>query len=309
MSKGFSSGKAAGTSLALLPRRCGEFLSTTRNENEALSVGDSSNGLAWRYDKLATDQNSITPIVFGDQVLCATDWKNAGLTLLKIIGPGKGQQATEQYFQKLSLNHFQDNLLVLDGYVYGTTRYGLFCAELATGHLEWEAQRQSQPVPLQNSSVRGQSSSAPMSAMVAADGQLYLRQADGIMKLIEANPTGHVVKGSFVIPDARPSAGATHPVIAGGYCFLRDNDRLYCYDVRKHTSNELPPVVRTIKLNIANKLDIAKKEVPARIGERSDASKTRTLRSVFVPTPQDVVDKMLELAEVKKSDVVCYRYS
>ena len=143
-----------------------------------------------------------------------------------------------------------------------------------------------------------------MSAMVAADGHLYLKQADGIMKLIEANPTGHVVKGSFVIPDARPSAGATHPVIAGGYCFLRDNDRLYCYDVRKHTSNQLPPVVRTIKLNIANKLDIAKKEVPARIGEGSDASKTRTLKSVFVPTPQDVVDKMLELAEVKKSDVV-----
>ena len=252
----------------------------------------------WRYEKLASDQNSITPIVLGDQVLCASGRNNAGLTLLKIIGPGKGQQATEQYFQKLSLNQFQDNLLVLDGYVYGTTRYGLFCAELATGHIEWEAQRQSQPVPLQNSSVRGQSSSAPMSAMVAADGQLYLRQADGIMKLVEANPTGHLVKGSFVIPDAQPSAGATHPVIAGGYCFLRDNDRLFCYDVRNHASNLLPPVARTIKL------DIAKKEVPAKIGEGSDATKTRTLMSVFVPTPQDIVDKMLELAEVKKSDVV-----
>ena len=182
----------------------------------------------------------ITPIVLGDQVLCASGRNNAGLTLLKIIGPGKGQQATEQYFQKLNLNQFQDNLLVLDGYVYGTTRYGLFCAELA----------------------------------------------------------GPFVKGSFTIPDAQPSAGATHPVIAGGCCFLRDNQRLFCYDVRNITSNELPPVARTIKLNIS------KKEVLAKIGEGSDATKTRTLRSVFVPTPQDVVDKMLELAELKRTDVV-----
>ena len=79
---------------------------------------------------------------------------------------------------------------------------------------------------------------------------------------------------------------------------MRDNDRLFCYDVRNHAPNELPPVARTIHLDIANK------KVPAKLGEGSDAMKARTLRSVFVPTPQDVVDKMLELAEVKKTDVV-----
>jgi tRNA G37 N-methylase Trm5 len=41
---------------------------------------------------------------------------------------------------------------------------------------------------------------------------------------------------------------------------------------------------------------------PARSQERKKATKTPDV--IFVPTPQEVVDKMLELAEVKKDDVV-----
>jgi outer membrane protein assembly factor BamB/precorrin-6B methylase 2 len=38
--------------------------------------------------------------------------------------------------------------------------------------------------------------------------------------------------------------------------------------------------------------------------ESTNATRERTLRSIFVPTPQDVVEQMLELAEVKPIDVV-----
>jgi tRNA G37 N-methylase Trm5 len=59
------------------------------------------------------------------------------------------------------------------------------------------------------------------------------------------------------------------PVVAGGRLYLRDMDVLLCHDVKE----------------------------PKRARRRGP-------RPVFVPSPQDVVEKMLEMAQVKKSDVV-----
>jgi hypothetical protein len=50
------------------------------------------------------------------------------------------------------------------------------------------------------------------------------------MLLIEASPEGYVERGSFMIPDVdKPSW--PHPVVAGGRLYLREQDRLYAYDV------------------------------------------------------------------------------
>src|SRR5207249_127600 len=62
------------------------------------------------------------------------------------------------------------------------------------------------------------------------------------------------------------------PVVSGGRLYLRDMDTLLCYDV-------------------------AEPERPARRKKAADAG-------VFVPTPPDVVEKMLELAQVKKDELV-----
>jgi hypothetical protein len=76
-------------------------------------------------------------------------------------------------------------------------------------------------------------------------------------------------KAKFQVP--RPKKGSvtwSFPVIAGGKLYLRDQDSLLCYDIR------------------------AKKDRP------------RAPDAIFVPTPEDVVDKMLEIAGVKKTDLV-----
>ena len=44
--------------------------------------------------------------------------------------------------------------------------------------------------------------------------------------------------------------------------------------------------------------------VPAATSQDSKSAKERTPDVIYVPTPQEVVDKMLELAQVKKDDVV-----
>jgi outer membrane protein assembly factor BamB len=106
-------------------------------------------------------------------------------------------------------------------------------------------------------------------SLAFADGHAYLRSANGRMLLARATSDGLVKKGDFVPPRSPGDEPTwTFPVIAGGRLYLRDQDVLLCYDLRE------------------------KKPRP----KRPDV--------IFVPTPQDVVEKMLELADVKKDDVV-----
>jgi protein-L-isoaspartate O-methyltransferase len=102
-----------------------------------------------------------------------------------------------------------------------------------------------------------------------ADGRLYIRSQNGPMYLAAADPKEYRSFGEFTPPqrDAKQPAW-TFPVVANGHLFVRDFDTLLCYDVRN----------------------------TGQLKKTSDA--------VFVPTPMDVVKKMLEVAAVKKSDVV-----
>jgi outer membrane protein assembly factor BamB/protein-L-isoaspartate O-methyltransferase len=102
-----------------------------------------------------------------------------------------------------------------------------------------------------------------------ADGRLYIRLQKGTMCLAAADSKGYRLIGEFTPPQADSKQPAwTFPVVANGHLFVRDFDTLLCYDVR----------------------DVGPRK------KNSDA--------VYVPTPMDVVKKMLEVAAVKKSDVV-----
>ena len=68
--------------------------------------------------------------------------------------------------------------------------------------------------------------------MVYADGHLYFRYQNGVVMLIQATPDGYREKGSFTIPDVEKPSWS-HPVVVGGRLYLREQDTLYVYDVRK----------------------------------------------------------------------------
>ena len=69
-------------------------------------------------------------------------------------------------------------------------------------------------------------------AVVYADGNLYFRYENGVVILIEATPAGYRERGSFTIPEVK-SPSWPHPAIAGGRLYLREQDALYCYDLRR----------------------------------------------------------------------------
>jgi outer membrane protein assembly factor BamB len=94
----------------------------------------------------------------------------------------------------------------------------VFCADLMTGEVNWK----------KRGPGRGSAS------VVAADGRLYVRYADGVMALVNVDKSDFIESGSFKIPGSGERPSWSHPVVVGGRLYLREQDAILCYDV---TSN------------------------------------------------------------------------
>ena len=69
-------------------------------------------------------------------------------------------------------------------------------------------------------------------SLTYAEGNLYCFSENGVVGLVEANPAAYKEKGRFQIKQGSRLTW-THPVVAGGRLYLRDQDTIYAYDVRE----------------------------------------------------------------------------
>jgi outer membrane protein assembly factor BamB len=176
----------------------------------------------WRYDKIANGTANIpTPIVTGDYVFCSTGY-GAGAALLKLLPDNGGIKVKEVYF--LGANKLQNHhggMVRVGDYVFcghGHNQGFPICVELRTGEVRWN---------------EGRGPGTGSAAVVYADGNLYYRYDNGLMALIEASPEGYHLKGKFPIPHKGGSPSWSHPVVAGGKLYLREQDWLMCYDLKR----------------------------------------------------------------------------
>ena len=75
-------------------------------------------------------------------------------------------------------------------------------------------------------------------AVIFADGNLIFRYQDGVVALIEATDRGYNLKGTFDVPGNGGDSWA-HPVIADRHLYLREQDILWVYDLRRETESTL----------------------------------------------------------------------
>jgi hypothetical protein len=74
--------------------------------------------------------------------------------------------------------------------------------------------------------------------IISADGLLYVvSEKDGAVSLLDAAPGGYKELASFKLPVAsklrKPSGKVwTYPVVANGRLYLRDQELIFCYDVK-----------------------------------------------------------------------------
>lgn len=166
--------------------------------------------LLWEYGKAANNvANAATPIVRGNRVFISSDY-GTGAGLVEIKADGVAQ---EIYFTKDMRNHHSSSVLIGD-YLYGFSGGILTAMKFDTGEVAWKDR------------------SVGKGSIVFADGHIYAISENGVVGLVEATPTGYKEKGRFHIQqDSLPTW--THPVVAGGKLYLRDQDTIYAYDVRE----------------------------------------------------------------------------
>jgi outer membrane protein assembly factor BamB len=157
-----------------------------------------------------------TPIVSEDKVY-ATAGYGAGCVMVKL----DGDEAEVVYENKNMTNH-HGGVILLDGHVYGySDGKGWVCQNLESGDMTWRERE-----------------ALGKGAIGYADGRFYCLEEDtGEVVLIAASDKGWEEHGRFTLePQSkiRKEKGKiwTHPVIADGKLYLRDQDLVYCFDVK-----------------------------------------------------------------------------
>ena len=173
----------------------------------------------WGYDQSAnTTANISSPVIAGDYVFSSSAY-GAGAGLVKLTKDGDGVKAEEVYFLKPDqLQNHHGGMVLVDGYLYcGHKQNGgdLLCLDIKTGKFMWG------PVK-----APGKGSAA----VTYADGHLIFRYQDGLLVLVEATPREFKMKGSFK-PEFQDKESWAHPVVSGGRLYLREQDKMMCYQL------------------------------------------------------------------------------
>ena len=187
-----------------------------------VSVRADDGKLLWNYNKITNGTAAIpTPIVRDDYVFCSSGYGDGGAALLKIVKEGADLRADEVWYKKAGeLQNHHGGVVLLGDYLYmghGHNQGLPVCVNFLTGEPTWGPKR---------------GPGGDSAAVVYADGHLYFRYQNGVMALIEANPKELQVKGKFDVK-TKDGPGWPHPVVLNGRLYLRDQQNLHCYNIKK----------------------------------------------------------------------------
>ena len=202
--------------------------------------------LLWKA-KVATNDTAIIPTpIIKDDLVYVTNSYNVGCAALKLSKDGDGMKADQLYFNKTMQNH-HSGVIRVDDHVYGSNGNAnhrktlpFLCQEIKTGTVAWKKDKPAKKDEKDKESKKSGDDEQGLepSSLVFADGPLYCYgQNTGMVVKIAASPKGYKEQGRFTIPKTSakrlPEGGIwTHPVIAQGKLFLRDQDLLFCYDLK-----------------------------------------------------------------------------
>jgi outer membrane protein assembly factor BamB len=132
-----------------------------------------------------------------------------------------GNVTAEQVYRKRGLPSAIGGAVLVDGYLYGTVRDGLVCADFKSGEVKWKAE-----------------SVAPGS-VCSADGLIFVHGENSAVALVEATPAEYREKGRFQLPEEptrrdQMEKAWSYPVVSNGRLYIRDKNILWSYHVAEN---------------------------------------------------------------------------
>jgi len=157
-----------------------------------------------------------TPIFSGGDVYVASGY-GVGCKLVHV----GAQNAVEERWTNTNMVNHHGGVILHKGYLYGySDKGGWTCQDWTTGDVKWA------------------SKNLGKGAVHCAGDMLYLlEEGSGTVVLIEASAEGWKENGRFKLEpqttQRKPSGKIwTHPVVANGRLYLRDQEMLTCFDIR-----------------------------------------------------------------------------
>ncbi len=187
-----------------------------------IGVRASDGKLLWSYNQVANETANIpTPICFGDFVFGSSGYDGGGSCLLKLGKEGDGVSAKEVYWLKRqTLQNHHGGMVKIGEHIYGGHGHNQgfpACLDIKAGKLAWGGAK-----------TRGVGRG---SAAVSAVGKnLIFRYQTGELALIAASPEGYELRG-VMKPEFQQGKTWAMPVIVGGKMYLREQDKLMCYEL------------------------------------------------------------------------------
>ena len=214
--KDFTDGAQYSSLIAANHNGARQYIGLTATNIVGVAAADGK--LLWHSDWPGKTAVIPTPI-FRDGCVYITSGYKAGCKLVKVAA---NNEVSDVYASPLMENHHGGVVLVGD-FIYGySNSAGWICQNFKTGEQAWA-----------NKKVLGKGACA-----CCVEGMLYcLEEKSGAVVLIEASPTGWKEHGRFTLDPQttqRKKDGRiwTHPVVANGKLYLRDQELIFCFDVK-----------------------------------------------------------------------------
>jgi outer membrane protein assembly factor BamB len=177
--------------------------------NGLVGIDAKTGKLAWTYKRSANGTANCSTAVAQNGVVFSASGYGTGGGAVKATN----KSATELYFAKEFKSH-HGGFVLIGNYVYGTNDQSLLCMDFKSGKIVWS-----------NRCV-GKGS------ITAVDGMLIVRSEQGPVALVSATSKGYELRGKFDQPERSNENSWAYPVVANGLLLLRDQDKMFAYDVK-----------------------------------------------------------------------------
>jgi outer membrane protein assembly factor BamB len=166
---------------------------------------------------------AFTTPIYHDGHVFATSAYGAGGGLARLTRNAAGEFAAEEVWFSKSMENHHGGVILQDGALFGANGGNgggyLACLDFKTGEVLWN-ERDSDKRRVTKGSV------------AFADGRIYYRTEEGPIILIEPSRKEYLERGRFDQPERTDKPAWAHPVIANGKLYIRDQETLFCYDIK-----------------------------------------------------------------------------
>jgi len=200
----------------------GEPQYVQRTMESVVGISPQNGKLLWKQAFPGKTAVIPTPVVKGNQVYVTAGYGVGSLSFTVEKGNTIKMLFDETSGTNKVMKNHHGGVVLVGEHLYGfSDGVGWTCQDFESGALVW-----------------GEKAKLGKGAIAFADGHLYLLdEATGTVALIEATPSGYKEKSRFKLDPQtaiRSPQGRiwTHPVIANGRLYLRDQDLIFAYALK-----------------------------------------------------------------------------